>query len=715
MAGSEHSAHWHQVEDLKPTLAPEARFYRHSYRGRTWFVLTSATAAHTFRLSPTARRLLGYMDGRRPFAEIWSLAEARLGEDAPTQDELLNLLGQLHNADVLICDSSPDIAELFRRAARERRAKWIQLISSPMSLKLFKVDPNRFLDWTVPYVRHWWNRWGLLLWGLTVAPALVLAGVHWTEITSNLSDRLIAPDNVLLLAAVFAGIKACHELGHAFAVKVKGGEVHELGVMALVFFPVPYVDASAANALRSKWERAAIGAAGMLVETFLAALALFAWILLEPGLLRSLMFNVMAVAGFSTVIFNGNPFLRYDAYYILADLVEVPNLAARSMRYYGQLLERWLFGVRDDAFPRPDTWERLIYLLYAPISFVYRTLVSIWIILFVAGQYFVVGIILAIWAVVTMLLVPTFRVVKHLLSSPRLERRRTRVRLVALSGVAIVVVLLSYVPVPLRTQSEGIVWLPDEAIVRARTAGFFSDFLVEPGSAVSRGNALIKLEDVEFEAARAVSIAHLKELEASYEIYLVDDRVQAEVVRQQMVHERSVLQRLDERAAGLVLRSAGNGQFLVPRAADLAGRFFRQGEVIGYVVGDVRPVIRTIVGQENVHLVRDNRIAVAVRSAEAIDRVLPAVLVREIPAATSELPNAALGTLGGGKAAVDPSREHGVTALDRYFQFDLDADLISNLDLLGGRVYVRFQHRGEPFATQWYRRLRQLFLSRFNV
>ena len=715
MAGSEHSAHWHLVGKLKPALAPEARCDRHSYRGRTWFVLTSATAAHTFRLSLTARRLLGYMDGQRSVAQIWSLAEERFGEDSPTQDELVTLLGQLHNADVLICDISPDIAELFARAARERRTKWIQLISSPMSLKLFKVDPNRFLEWAAPYVRPWWNRWGLLVWAVTVIPALVLAGIYWPALTQNLSDRLIAPDNVLLLGTVFAGIKACHELGHAFGVKVKGGEVHELGIMALVFFPVPYVDATAANALRSKWERSAIGAAGMLVETFLAALAMFAWVLLEPGLLRSVMFNVMAIAGVSTVIFNGNPLLRYDAYYILADLVEMPNLAARSMRYYGFLFERFLFGVRDDSFPRSDRAERLVYLCYAPLSFIYRTLVSVWIILYVAGEYFVIGVLLALWAVVTMLLIPGFRVLKHVVSSPRLERKRARVRGVLLAGIAVLVALLGYVPAPLRTQSQGIVWLPEEAIVRASTAGFFTRFLVEPGRVVATDEPLIQLEEGELEAERAATIARLRELKAAYENYRVDDPVQAKVVRQQLAQEQTVLRRLDERAAGLVLDSPNSGRFLVPRAADLAGRFFRKGEVIGYVVGDVKPVIRTIVAQENVHLVRDNRLAVTVRSAEMIDRVLPAVLVREVPGGTYELPNAALGTAGGGKVAVDSSQGNGVTALERYFQFDLDADLVSNLDLLGGRVYVRFEHRGEPLAAQWYRRLRQLFLSRFNV
>ena len=107
-------------------------------------------------------------------------------------------------------------------------------------------------------------------------------------------------------------IKAMHELGHATATHAGGGEVHDMGVMMLVLFPVPYVDASGASALGSKWRRALVGAGGMIAEVFVAALAMFAWTLLEPGLARAAMFNVMLVAGVSTVLVNGNPLLRFD-------------------------------------------------------------------------------------------------------------------------------------------------------------------------------------------------------------------------------------------------------------------------------------------------------------------------------------------------------------------------------------------------------------------
>ena len=137
-----------------------------------------------------------------------------------------------------------------------------------------------------------------------------------------------------------------------FAVKRWGGEVNEMGITLLVFMPIPYVEASSSATFPSKWQRVAVGAAGMYLELLLAGGAMFVWLYMGPGLLRTLAFNTMVVAGVSTVVINANPLLRYDGYFILADLIEIPNLAPRSYRCLGDLVQRYLFGVRGAAARR---------------------------------------------------------------------------------------------------------------------------------------------------------------------------------------------------------------------------------------------------------------------------------------------------------------------------------------------------------------------------
>ncbi len=155
---------------------------------------------------------------------------------------------------------------------------------------------------------------------------------------------MLLPENLLLMWLVFPVLKLCHEFGHAFAVKARGGEVHEMGVMLLVLTPVPYVDASSAWAFRSKWQRFAVGGAGMMVELFIASIALFLWLAVEPGMFRALLYNIMLIAGISTVLFNANPLLRFDGYYMLMDWLEIPNLRTRSTQYIIYLCEKYLFG-----------------------------------------------------------------------------------------------------------------------------------------------------------------------------------------------------------------------------------------------------------------------------------------------------------------------------------------------------------------------------------
>jgi putative peptide zinc metalloprotease protein len=189
-----------------------------------------------------------------------------------------------------------------------------------------------------------------------------------------------------------------------------------MGIMLLVLTPIPYVDASSASAFREKRKRVLVGGFGMIVELFVASLALFLWINAEPGTFRAILYNIVLIASVSTVLFNGNPLLRYDAYYILADLLEIPNLGTRGMQYMSYLLQRYLFGVPDLDPPLSTSGERFWFVTYTVASFIYRIFIYAAIILFIAGKFFVVGMLMAAWAVVTMIILPAGKSIKFLAS-----------------------------------------------------------------------------------------------------------------------------------------------------------------------------------------------------------------------------------------------------------------------------------------------------------
>ena len=420
-----HSTSWYRVAELRPRLRSHVRIHRHHYRGELWYVLEDRVSRRMHRFNAVSHYVIGLMDGRRTVQEIWDSATTKFGDDAPTQDEMIRLLGQLHTAEVLQSEVTPDVAELLRRAQRNKRRIWLQYLLSPLSIRIPLFDPDRFLERWLPWYRPLFGWAGAVVWCGVVGLAIFTAAAHWNELTQDVSDRVLAPQNLLLMWLTFPVVKLLHEFGHACATRAWGGEVHEMGIMILVLMPIPYVDATAASAFRDTHRRVIVGAAGMIVELFVASLALFLWLEAEPGITRAVLFDVMLIAGISTVLFNANPLLRFDGYYMLSDVVQIPNLRARANQYLGYLVETRLFGLELPEF-EASGGERRWFVFFAIASFVYRVFLMIAIALFVASEYFVIGVVLALWVAVTSVVVPVAKAIGYLAMHPKLRRHRVR-------------------------------------------------------------------------------------------------------------------------------------------------------------------------------------------------------------------------------------------------------------------------------------------------
>lgn len=708
------SPHWYRVAGLKPQLNASVRVARHRYRGRPWYVLHDPSSGRSHRVTPETYQLLGRMDGTRTIDQIWNAALPQLGDAAPTQDELLQLIGQLHASDVVRCDVPPDAAEIFGRHDRIATARRWSPVKNPLAIRIPLWDPDRFLERALPWVRPCMSWLGLALWLLLVAPAVVLAGMHWDALSANLSDRVLSTQNLLLLWLVFPIVKLLHELGHAFATKAGGAQVHEIGIMLLVFAPVPYVDSSGATGFRSKWGRAGVGAAGMLVETALAAVALYLWLAVEPGLVRAVCFNVMLIAGVSTIVFNLNPLLKFDGYFIVTDLAEMPNLAQRSQRFVTDAIDRRLFGAagRPPAALQPG--ERAWLALYAPIAAAYRLTVMFAIALFVASQFFFIGVVLALVAVAQGVVWPLWKGFKHLVAGDSLRARRGP----ALSIAAVLAVvaggLLFALPAPYRTIAQGVVWLPEDAHVRAQTSGFVRTVLRQPGAAVRDADVVLETFDPALAAQVAAQQARVDELDARLAGERFNERALAVATQQALDAETAALDRLLDETARHRLQARMGGQLILQRAGDLQGRFLRNGDIVGYVDPGARRVLRVVVPQEEIDVVRTRIQSVAVRIASAPEEVLAAQVAREVPAGKDQLPSRALALDAGGPFAMDPRDTEGRRTLNRVFQFDVatEHDLAAPV---GTRAFVRFDFEPLPIGLQAWRQVRQLFLSRFDV
>lgn len=715
MAQSLFSQSWYRVAGLKPRLRRHAEIHRQRFRGEVWYILQDHQTGRFHRLSPAANLIVCLMDGRRTLQEIWEQAARRNEDDPPTQDDAIRLISQLHGSDLLQGDLPPDLAELAERSASTARRTLMARVRNPLALRFPLFDPDAALDRLAPLYRPLFTAWGFGVWLAVLITGAVLAALNWNQLTGDVANQMLSAQNVALMMCLYPVIKALHEAGHACAAKAWGGEVHEVGIMLLVLLPAPYVDASSSAAFASKWQRMMVASAGIFVELFLAAAAAIVWALAEPGLVRAAAFNVMVIGSVSTLVFNGNPLLRFDGYYILADLVEIPNLGSRANRYVFYLIERYVLKIEGAESPVTARGERGWMAFYAVSAFLYRTTVSLAIATFVATQYFIFGVLLAILAVTGIVVGPLVKGLKFILSDPKLNGRRRRAVLVAGGAVLAVLAALFAVPLPYATMAQGVVWVPDDTQLRARTDGVLTGLLVQPGRETGPGEAVAVLEDPSLDSRVAVLEAQLAELRLRYDAARLGDRVQAQILQEQIASAQESLRVFRERRADLTVRAEHAGRLIVPGAVDLPGRYLRRGERIGYVLAADDPVVRVVVPQADVDLIRSRTRAVAARLAEAPETVRLGAVAREVPAAQQDIPSLALTTQGGGTIAVDASNPQKPVALQSIFIFDVQLAGGLPLDVLGERVYVRFDHGHEVLAWRLLRGLRQVFLSQFRV
>jgi putative peptide zinc metalloprotease protein len=707
---------WYRVADIKPRLRGHIQFHHHVYRGNDWYVLQDYSSGQFHRFSKETYLIIGMMNGERTMAEIWGAACEALGDDMATQDEVINLLSYLHQADILQSNMPTDISNLGDRNKKEKSQKWLARLRSPTAMNFALWDPDSFLNRTALVARLLFSPLGAIFWCLVVFIALVLLGLHWGELSSNVTDRILSAENLGLLALIYPCSRLLHELAHAYAVKRWGGEVHEMGIMFMVFFPLPYVDASWSSAFPARRSRMLVGAAGILMDVFLAALGAIVWTLSEPGTVQVVAYNVLFVCGLSTLFLNANPLIRFDGYYVLSDWLEIPNLADRSSRYLTYLVKRRLLGVKNLSAQENTSAEKAWLAVYAVLSFLYRIFISFSIIFFIAGRFFFIGVVLAVWAGISILVLPPILSLRRTMNEISGMKKKQRELAFAVSAACVILLaLFLFVPFPASTVTEGIVTVPEEGRVYAGADGFVVKVLTPSGTRVKKGDPLLYCDSPELQAEMKVLMANVNEVQARLRATQAVDPMQVGTLRDELERVNAKLQRARERASEMMVRSPADGVFILPAEEDWPGRSVRQGSQVGYVVDFSRTIVSVIADQTDIDKIRFDTVRVEGRLAESPD-IYPAQILRETPEASKEIPSLALSVQGGGKVALDPARGNPARpeAFEKLFQIEVELRGAKATGL-GERVYIRLVHKRESLFSRGRMFFRRLLLKRLNV
>lgn len=705
---------------MKPRLRPHVQVTRQHYRGRRWHVVHDPTSNQFYRLNPIANDFVSTLDGTRDVETAWKLSLTKFGDAAPTQNEIIQLLSQLYSSNLLSVDATPETEQLLRRGRERLKKKVAQQAIGIMYFKIRLFNPDRVLTLLEPIFRPLINRWGLLAWVALVLLALYKVIPHWDKLVGGF-DNAISPSNWGWLAVVFVVTKLIHESGHGLICKRFGGQVPEFGVMMLVLFPAPYVDASACWAFPSKWKRMAVGAGGMIFELTVASLCALYWVSADEGLPRQLAYNAMFTASLSTVLFNANPLMRFDGYYILSDLLEVPNLMQRSNKMLQYLVQKYIYRLPRLTPPSSMKSEQAILVVYGVASSVYRIFLFMSITLYVMGKLFAIGALLAVWTAAAWFIIPMGKLVHWLAASPQLHEKRGRVITTTLAMAAGVVFAVGATPFPDYRRGWGVIEAVNRSGVFYETDGFVSLVHARPGDLVRTGDPIVTLTSPELTVQREALLARLQELgveersgrrQNDPKIVMVAGR-QIEILLEKLAD-------IDDRITKLVVRAPQNGTIVSGDPERLLGSYMKRGDRLCEIVDTNSVRIATAMDNRqgawlarlprHEYTVRIHSISYRENGDGRAQRVIDGGNVRLPAAGHTLLPDAALSFAGGGQIETDPRDEQGRVAKKNFFTVYVEPMLPEGergdwVGPPGERVKVRFRLPAKPLLGQWAERL----------
>ncbi len=703
---------WQHISKLRPRIREHVEIYPQVYRGERWYVLHDQSSGQYLRFNEQAYSILGRLDGNLTLEEILEYANEDDLEYQIIIDEVISLIGQLNAAEVLRDGLPVNVQDIFGQYKEQRRKKRHRSFVNPLSIKIPLFDPDNFLNKLTPLARKLFSKSGLWLLLSIVFVAAILGLTNAQELLSELSAMELSPLQIIALWITYPVIKAMHELGHGLAVKIWGGEVHEVGINLLVFMPVPYVDATASWSFRDKWRRMLVGAAGIFVELSLAAFAMFIWLSVEPGLVKQASLNVMIIATVSTLLFNGNPLLRFDGYFILEDWLEIPNLATRSKKYYYYLTQKYLLKLENIYSPATAYGEEKWFLFYGFSAPVYRIFILMSITLYLIDSFLSVGIVLGIWIVTMQLIIPLVKGVIFLTKSELVAPQRKKgIGLIVVTAFTFIFIML--IPVPTVTYTEGVVWTAGESQITASTEGFVKEPLLESGSLVEANEAILKLENPDLMAEYKELQSRLDELNAQLISQDRQDRVQAAMIKDDLQLVGSELKHVEQKVKELTIFSKNSGKFVSAESRNPIGRFVREGEVIGHIVNSNNLIIRATIPQSRIGLLQTYDTTADFMLCDKLGNSYKSKIIRQTPKATLYISTPALGVNGGGTLGIDPNDKSGTKLLKPVFQIDISVPKDEKLEQIGGRVYVRLSHGSLPIGKQLSLYFNQLFLKHF--
>jgi putative peptide zinc metalloprotease protein len=492
---------------LSLRVRPDLTARQQKYLGDAYWVVKEPVGLNYFRFHEEEFAILQMLDGQTSLEQIKDRFEEEFAPQKITYQDLQQFIGMLHRSGLVISESAGQGRQLRKRRDEKKRKELLGKVSNVFAIRFRGVDPERFLNWIYQYTKWMFHPVCVFFCLALAISALLLVTVQFDVFSSRLPTfhEFFGRGNWLYLAITMGVVKVLHELGHGLSCKHFGGECHEIGVMILVFTPCLYCNVSDSWMLPNKYRRAMIGASGMYVEMVLASTATFIWWFSDPTtLINQLSLSVMFICSVSTLVFNGNPLLRFDGYYILMDLAEIPNLRQKSTEVLKRFMVDLCLGLEQPENPFLPQSNRFLFGLYTVAAVVYRWIVVFsicWFLNKVLEPYGlkVLGQLVAAAGFFGLVVQPLWQLGKFFYMPGRMHKVK-RHRVVA--SIAVVLALLGFVlfmPLPHSVNCSFELAPRDAAAIYVDVLGLVDDIHVENGATVQAGEPLVTLRNPDLE------------------------------------------------------------------------------------------------------------------------------------------------------------------------------------------------------------------------
>ena len=636
--------------ELRPKLRPGLRFAPRTAGGERFHLIEDEAAGAFHRVGPAEYAFLSRLDGRTTVGEALAKT-ANLGADALTEREAAHVCRWLVESGLAGTPGTDRAARVIAAAEKKDRAAALGLLD-PIAVTVPLFDPNRLLELCRPALGWLFGPVGVLLWTAALLAGGYELAAGWGRF-AGFAPAAFGPHAWAWLAVSWAGLRVVHELGHGLACRRFGARTGKAGVLFLLFIPLPYTDVTAAWRFAGKWPRIAVSLAGVYVELLIAAAAALVWARVGPGVVADRCRDLILTAGVGTVLFNLNPLMRFDGYHVLADLLDVPNLADRGRRTVASWWRRAFLGGPAGA-KEAGGWRRWVVGIYGPLAALWRVLIGVSLIGGAAALLHGAGLLVAVPAGLLWFGRPVWRGAKAvMLAGPRgWCRAAAACSLLAAAGWG-----LWRVPVGGTLRLPAVV-LAETEEVRAPAAGFVRRVHVEPGEWAEAGDVLFELENpdlarrsaalgLDLEASRVRRRRHLHRGELAA----------AQVEARQAAALAAQRAELTALLAGLTVEAPVAGRVMGEDLAALEGVWVRPGRALASLSAEGSLGVLTLAGADGRPRIAPGA-AATVRLIGGESRPRPAVVAAVEPTAGLALPHPAFGANVGGPlpvvAAGDP-------------------------------------------------------------